>query len=48
MEKILRRVPLGRVVEPAEVAAAVAFLTGPDTPTITGEVLVIDGGQTVK
>ncbi len=48
MEKILKRVPLGRVVAPAEVAAAVAFLTGPETPTITGEVLVIDGGQTVK
>ena len=35
--------PLGRGVEPAHVLAAVRFLL--DSPTLTGEVLAIDGGQ---
>ena len=35
--------PLKRGVEPYEVAAAVRFLAA--TPTVTGEILTIDGGQ---
>lgn len=37
-------VPLGRVAEPAEVAAAVAFLASPEAGYITGAVLPVDGG----
>jgi 3-oxoacyl-[acyl-carrier protein] reductase len=37
-------VPLGRYAEAAEVAAAVAFLAGPDAGYITGAVIPVDGG----
>jgi meso-butanediol dehydrogenase/(S,S)-butanediol dehydrogenase/diacetyl reductase len=40
--------PLGRLGEEAEIAAAIAFLIGPDAGFITGEVLHADGGITVK
>jgi NAD(P)-dependent dehydrogenase (short-subunit alcohol dehydrogenase family) len=39
---------LGRPGEPEEVARAICFLAGPAASYITGETLVIDGGQTVK
>ncbi|BBZ14394.1 SDR family oxidoreductase [Mycobacterium branderi] len=37
--------PLGRIGEPADVAGAVAFLVSDDASWITGEAMVIDGGQ---
>jgi NAD(P)-dependent dehydrogenase (short-subunit alcohol dehydrogenase family) len=39
------RIPLGRVGEAAEVAAAYAFLASDDASFIHGAALVIDGGQ---
>ena len=36
--------PLGRVGEPGDVAAAVAFLASDDAGWITGQILPIDGG----
>jgi len=36
---------LGRIGEPADVAAAVAFLVSDEASWITGEALVLDGGQ---
>lgn len=36
--------PIGRVIEPAEVAEAVLFLAGPRSSAITGTTLLIDGG----
>ncbi len=38
---------VGRYVEPADVANAVAFLCGPGTQQITGQVLRVDGGQSL-
>jgi 3-oxoacyl-[acyl-carrier protein] reductase len=38
---------LGSFVEPADVAAAVAFLCGPGARQITGQILRVDGGQSL-
>jgi acetoacetyl-CoA reductase len=40
-----QRIPTRRLVEPAEIAAAAAFLASPAAGSITGQELVIDGGQ---
>ncbi|MFF4040271.1 SDR family oxidoreductase [Streptomyces sp. NPDC001816] len=36
---------LGRIGEPADIASAVAFLVSDAASWITGETMVIDGGQ---
>jgi NAD(P)-dependent dehydrogenase (short-subunit alcohol dehydrogenase family) len=36
--------PLGRLLEPEEVAAAVVFLASPEAVAINGQTLVLDGG----
>ncbi|MCW2738523.1 3-hydroxybutyrate dehydrogenase [Nocardioides sp.] len=41
---LLARTPLKRLVEPEEVADAVAFLCGPAATSMTGSSLVLDGG----
>jgi 3-oxoacyl-[acyl-carrier protein] reductase len=38
-------IPLGRPAEPSEIAAAVAFLAGPDASFITGIALPVAGGM---
>lgn len=43
----LDRIPVGRLGRPAEIAAAVAYLTGRDSGFITGQTLFICGGLTV-
>lgn len=44
--KIARLYPLARLVEPAEVANAAAFLASPLASGITGATLAVDGGLT--
>ncbi|WP_328649196.1 mycofactocin-coupled SDR family oxidoreductase [Amycolatopsis sp. NBC_00348] len=36
--------PAGRLLDPAEVAAVLAFLAGPDSGAMTGAVVPVDGG----
>jgi NAD(P)-dependent dehydrogenase (short-subunit alcohol dehydrogenase family) len=40
--------PMGRVGQPDEVAAAIAFLASDEASFITGELLRVDGGMVVK
>lgn len=42
---VLAQIPLGRFGEPEEIAAAVAFLAGPQARYITGQTLTVDGGM---
>jgi len=42
------RIPMGRVAQPEEIAAGVAFLASDDASFVTGAVLMIDGGITAK
>lgn len=46
-ELSVRSTPAGRFGTPAEVAAAIAFLAGPEATFITGASLVVDGGWSV-
>ncbi len=43
----LKRVPMGRFAEPAEIAAAVAWLASDQSSYITGQALTLDGGLTL-
>ena len=44
LDEVLLRTPMGRIGEPDEVAAAVAFLCLPAASYITGECIAVDGG----
>jgi Tropinone reductase 1 len=44
LDDVLLRTPMGRIGEPEEVAAAVAFLCLPASSYITGECIAVDGG----
>lgn len=44
VERIASTIPIGRFIEPDDVAAACGFLVSPLTGAITGANLVIDGG----
>lgn len=43
-DEVIARTPLGRIGEPEEVAAAVAFLCLPASSYVTGECIAVDGG----
>jgi 3-hydroxybutyrate dehydrogenase len=45
LDAILKTTPQGRLIEPEEVADAVAFLCGEGARGINGDALVIDGGE---
>ena len=45
MEQFSKDIALGRLSEPEDVAACVAYLAGPDSDYMTGQSLLIDGGM---
>ena len=44
-EGILKKIPMGRMGDPQEIADAVLFLASPLSNYITGQVLTVDGGM---
>ena len=48
VERFANRIPLRRIGEPADVAAAVAFLASDEARHVTGVGWLIDGGQTLQ
>lgn len=47
-ERALASAPAGRLVEPAEIAAAVAFLTSEEAAQVTGQTIAVDGGASLN
>jgi NAD(P)-dependent dehydrogenase (short-subunit alcohol dehydrogenase family) len=45
---VIARIPLGRVGDPSEVAAAVVYLSSPAASLVTGTTLMVDGGWTIQ
>ena len=40
--------PVGRMVEPGDIAGAVAFLCSPDAAMVRGQTLIVDGGFSLR
>jgi NAD(P)-dependent dehydrogenase (short-subunit alcohol dehydrogenase family) len=46
-EGVLAKIPMGRMAEPEEMAAALCFLASPAAAPLSGQVLTVDGGSSV-
>jgi 2-keto-3-deoxy-L-fuconate dehydrogenase len=47
-EQARLRIPLGRRLEPEEIANAVVFLSAPASSAAVGELIVVDGGTAIS
>jgi gluconate 5-dehydrogenase len=47
-EKLLARIPLGRIADPKDIVGAILFFASPAGAFITGQILYIDGGLTAS
>ncbi|MBN1538130.1 MAG: enoyl-[acyl-carrier-protein] reductase FabL [Anaerolineales bacterium] len=47
LSKIIAQIPAGRMATPQDIAGVVAFLCGPAASMIRGQVITVDGGQTL-
>ena len=47
-ERIVARIPMGRLLEPSDLVPAVAFLAGRESAMVTGQSLLVDGGWTAQ
>ena len=48
VDRLTAMLPTGRMAEPAEVAALVAFLASEEAGYVTGEAIAIDGGAVAE
>jgi acetoacetyl-CoA reductase len=46
-ERALAAIPSGRMIEPAEIAATVSFLAGPEAGAISGQTIAVDGAASL-
>ena len=46
-ELVVAGIPLGRLCEPSDVAAAVTFLASDDASFLTGVCMAVDGGRSI-
>jgi 3-oxoacyl-[acyl-carrier protein] reductase len=46
--QVVATIPLGRLTEPRDVAAAVLFLASPEAEFLTGVCLAVDGGRSIS
>lgn len=47
-DALVAKIPMGRLLEPADLVGAVAFLLGPGSTMVTGQSLLVDGGFTIQ
>src|ERR671928_95838 len=45
LDKVVAKIPVGRLGEPDEIARMVEFLADPDSGFITGQIFSVNGGQ---
>ena len=45
LDKVIAKIPVGRLGEPDEIARVVEFLADPDSSFITGQIYSANGGQ---
>ncbi len=48
VDEYLRRMPIARLGTPEDVAALVAFLLADEAVLITGQLIRVDGGHTIR
>jgi NAD(P)-dependent dehydrogenase (short-subunit alcohol dehydrogenase family) len=48
VERLNSQIALGRMSEPAEIASVIAFLLGPESSAMTGSVVAVDGGHSIR
>jgi NAD(P)-dependent dehydrogenase (short-subunit alcohol dehydrogenase family) len=47
-EGLIRQIPLGRVGEPHDIASLLLFLAGPGSTWLTGAIIPLDGGRSLR
>jgi 3-oxoacyl-[acyl-carrier protein] reductase len=47
-DDLVKKIPLGSLGQPEDVANAALFLAGPQARYITGQVLAVDGGMVMS